>query len=82
MLQEAEASTRTYIYLRKAKLLEIGVRDERRVTVTANSRMRLAKGFFLLLIAAEMRQKICRPASGGVGWRRPASGEGSLEIIL
>ena len=27
--------------------------------------MRLAKGFFLPLIAAEMRSKFCRPASGG-----------------
>ena len=31
----------------------------------SNSRMRLAKGFFLPLIAAEMRSKFCRPASGG-----------------
>ena len=30
-----------------------------------NSRMRLAKGFFLPLIAAEMGLDFCRPASGG-----------------
>ena len=38
---------------------------------TSNSRMRLAKGFFLPLIAAGMRSKFCRPASGG---RRPDVG--------
>ena len=31
----------------------------------SNSRMRLAKGFFLPFIAAGMRSKFCRPASGG-----------------
>ena len=33
---------------------------------TSNSRMRLAKGFFLSLIAAGMRSKFGRPASDGV----------------
>ena len=32
---------------------------------TSNSRMRLAKGFFLPFIAAGVRSKFFRPASGG-----------------
>ena len=38
-----------------------------------NSRMRLAKGFFLPILAAGMSQFFCRPASG------TASDSGSLE---
>ena len=40
---------------------------QRSVKAIENSRMRLAKGFFLPLIAAEMRSKFCRPASGRLG---------------
>ena len=42
-----------------------------------NSRMRLAKGFFLPLIAAGMRSKFCRPASAGV---RPEVGRRFSEM--
>ena len=47
-----------------------------------NSRMRLAKGFFLLILAAGMGQFFCRPASD---WPRTglgsASGPGSREAF-
>ena len=43
-----------------------------RQALPENSRIRLAKGFFLSFIAAGMRSKFCRPASGRVrtGFRR------------
>merc|ERR1712224_647084 len=51
--------------------------------LAGNFRMRLAKGFFLPLIAVEMYSKFCCPASGRLpAGFRPGSAQGSPRCLL
>ena len=60
-----EKGSKTVKQSKKKHKGEKNEKEKQKNNLRDNSRMRLAKGFFLPLIDAEMLPKICRPASAG-----------------